>query len=76
VLQSERMKEWSLLYLASEWVIRFAMLIYVPQKRSAAASRTWLLFIFLVPWPGLILYWLFGPVAGAVVHSGVGATVG
>ena len=60
MLQSERMKEWSLLYLASEWVIRFAMLIYVPQKRSAAASRTWLLFIFLVPWPGLILYWLFG----------------
>jgi cardiolipin synthase len=36
------------------------MLIYVPQKRSATASRTWLLFIFLLPWPGLILYWLFG----------------
>src|SRR5262245_42330692 len=54
------MKDWSLLYLISEWVIRFATLIYVPQKRSAAASRTWLLFIFLLPWPGLILYWLFG----------------
>jgi len=54
------MFNWSLLYLISEWVIRFVMLIYVPQRRSAAASRTWLLFIFLVPWPGLALYWLFG----------------
>jgi cardiolipin synthase A/B len=51
---------WSLLYLCSEWVIRFVMLIYVPQRRSAAASRTWLLLIFLLPWPGLILYALFG----------------
>ena len=51
---------WSLVYLISEWVIRFVMLIYVPQRRSAAASRTWLLFIFLLPWPGLILYAVFG----------------
>ncbi len=36
------------------------MLVYVPQRRSAAASRTWLLLIFLLPWPGLILYALFG----------------
>jgi cardiolipin synthase len=36
------------------------MLIYVPQRRSAAASRTWLLLIFLLPWPGVLLYWLFG----------------
>jgi cardiolipin synthase len=49
-----------MIYLASEWVIRVAMLIYVPQKRSAAASRTWLLLIFLLPWPGLVLYALFG----------------
>src|SRR6516164_2847952 len=54
------MRNWSLLYLISEWIIRFVMLIYVPQRRSAAASRTWLLFIFLLPWPGLALYWLFG----------------
>jgi cardiolipin synthase A/B len=54
------MFNWSLLYLISEWVIRFVMLIYVPQRRSAAASRTWLLFIFLLPWPGLAFYWLFG----------------
>jgi cardiolipin synthase len=54
------MLNWSLLYLISEWIIRFVMLIYVPQRRSAAASRTWLLFIFLLPWPGLALYWLIG----------------
>ena len=51
---------WSFAYLCSEWAVRFVMLIYVPQRRSAAASRTWLLFIFLLPWPGLLLYWLFG----------------
>ena len=51
---------WSLVYLCSEWVIRFVMLVYVPQRRSAAASRTWLLLIFLLPWPGLVLYALFG----------------
>ena len=27
------------LYLASEWVIRLAMLFYVPQRRSPAAAR-------------------------------------
>jgi cardiolipin synthase A/B len=54
------MKDWSLLYLISEWSIRLVMFIYVPQRRSAAAARTWLLFIFLLPWPGLLLYWLFG----------------
>ena len=47
-------------YLVSEWIIRLVMLIDVPQRRSAAASRTWLLLIFLLPWPGLVLYGLFG----------------
>ena len=52
------MPYWSTLYLASEWAIRFVMLVYVPQQRSAAATRTWLLLIFLLPWPGM--YALFG----------------
>jgi cardiolipin synthase len=51
---------WSLVYLISEWLIRLVMLVYVPPRRSAAASRTWLLFIFLLPWPGLVCYGLFG----------------
>jgi cardiolipin synthase A/B len=54
------LEHWSLIYLISEWAIRLIMLVYVPQRRSAAASRTWLLFIFLLPWPGLIAYLLFG----------------
>lgn len=54
------MPDWSLVYLISEWCIRLVMLVYVPQRRSTAASRTWLLLIFLLPWPGLILYTLFG----------------
>ncbi len=54
------MIHWSLIYLISAWLIRLVMLVYVPQRRSAAASRTWLLLIFLLPWPGLILYALFG----------------
>jgi cardiolipin synthase len=48
------------LYYASEWVIRLAMLVYVPQHRSSAATRTWLLLIFLMPWPGLLVYMIFG----------------
>ena len=51
---------WSLVYLISEWSIRLVMLVYVPQRRSAAASRTWLLLIFLQPFLGLVLYGLFG----------------
>src|SRR5260370_7131262 len=54
------MIDWSFLYLASEWVIRLIMLLYVPQRRSTAASGTWLLFIFRLPWPGLALYALVG----------------
>ncbi|HUR45833.1 MAG TPA: cardiolipin synthase [Candidatus Saccharimonadales bacterium] len=53
---------WSLIYLISEWAIRLIMLIYVPRERSAAAARTWLLLIFLLPWPGLILYLVIGRV--------------
>ena len=49
-----------LLYLIGAWIIRVVMLVYVPQRRSTAATRTWLLLIFLAPWPGLALYLLFG----------------
>ena len=54
------MPHWSTVFLLSEWAIRLAMLVYVPQQRTAAASRTWLLLIFLLPLPGLALYALFG----------------
>ena len=54
------MLTWAELYFLSEWAIRVAMLVYVPQRRSPAAARTWLLLVFIVPWPGLILYSIFG----------------
>ena len=48
------------LYYVSEWAIRLVMLVYVPQRRTSAATRSWLLLIFLMPWPGVIVYALFG----------------
>jgi cardiolipin synthase len=52
--------QWSLLYLISEWLVRIVMLIYVPQRRSPSAARAWLLLIFFLPLPGVILYALVG----------------
>lgn len=51
---------WTLLYFASEWVIRLAMLVVVPSRRSPDAAKAWLLFAFFLPWPALILYHLIG----------------
>jgi cardiolipin synthase len=50
------------LYVASEWIIRVAMLFYVPQRRPPASARAWLLLIFFLPWGGLVLYALIGRV--------------
>ena len=50
------------LYVASEWIIRVAMLFYVPQRRPPASARAWLLLIFFLPWVGLVLYGLIGRV--------------
>src|SRR5262245_25736924 len=54
---------WTEAYYASEWLVRLVMLIYVPQRRSPAAARTWLLLIFFLPWVGLILYALNGRIS-------------
>jgi len=51
---------WGAAYVASEWVIRLVMLFYVPQRRTPAAARAWLLMIFFLPWPGLVLYVIMG----------------
>jgi len=55
-----RSVDWGYLYVASEWVIRVAALIVVPQRRPPSAARAWLLFIFFLPWPGLLFYSLIG----------------
>ena len=62
---------WSEAYYLSEWAIRLVMLFYVPNKRSPAAARTWLLLIFLLPWPGLALYGIIGRIQPVItVHIG------
>jgi cardiolipin synthase A/B len=47
-------------YVISEWLVRIVMLIYVPQRRSPASARAWLLLIFFLPVVGLVLYALIG----------------
>ncbi|MDE2370640.1 MAG: PLDc N-terminal domain-containing protein, partial [Burkholderiales bacterium] len=51
---------WVSLYDASAWVLRIGALLYVPQRRPPNAARAWLLFIFFLPWPGVLLYGLIG----------------
>ena len=52
--------DWGSVYVASEWIIRVAALIVVPQRRPPSAARAWLLLIFFLPWPGLVFYTLIG----------------
>ena len=51
---------WAHLYTASEWIIRLVMLIVVPFRRSPDAAKGWLLALFLLPWPALLVYWFIG----------------
>ncbi|HEX7607630.1 MAG TPA: phospholipase D-like domain-containing protein [Usitatibacter sp.] len=51
---------WGSLYIASEWALRIAALVLVPQRRTAASARAWLLLILFWPWPGLVIYLLIG----------------
>jgi cardiolipin synthase len=48
------------LYIIAEWIVRLAMLVVVPFRRSAEATRSWLLLIFFLPIPGLLLYLAIG----------------
>jgi Phosphatidylserine/phosphatidylglycerophosphate/cardiolipin synthases and related enzymes len=51
---------WGTIYFASEWIIRLVMLIVVPFRRSPEAAKGWLLFVFFLPWPALLLYHVIG----------------
>jgi cardiolipin synthase len=51
---------WGWVFFLSEWVIRLAMLVVVPARRTPAAAKGWLLLIFFEPWIGLVLYLLIG----------------
>ena len=48
------------LYYALEWAVRIGALIVVPQRRRPAASAGWLLLIFFLPIPGLLVFLAIG----------------
>ncbi|WP_244421522.1 PLDc N-terminal domain-containing protein [Allomesorhizobium alhagi] len=51
---------WAIAYLAVEWSIRLVMIVVVPLRRSPEASRSWLLLVFFLPIPALVIYLLIG----------------
>lgn len=58
--------DWELiksLIWSSEWVLRVLAILWIPQRRSPAAAKVWLLLIFFLPWVGFVLYWLLGNVS-------------
>lgn len=50
----------ALVYLLIEWSIRLVMLVVVPLRRPPEAARSWLLLVFFLPLPALVLYRLIG----------------
>ncbi len=51
---------YELLLLSAEWVVRLGALVVIPQRRSPSSARAWLLLIFFLPIPGLILFLAIG----------------
>ncbi len=49
-----------IIWYTAEWVIRIGALLVVPLRRMPSATRAWLLLIFFLPVPGLILFLLIG----------------
>jgi cardiolipin synthase A/B len=52
--------ELGLVWYALEWAIRIGALAIVPLRREPAATRGWLLAIFFLPVPALLVFWLIG----------------
>ncbi len=51
---------WTAIYYISEWAVRLVMTPVVTSRRSPNSAMAWLLVIFFLPWPGLVLYLLIG----------------
>lgn len=49
-----------ILWLALEWALRLAALFVVPRNRRPNSGLSWLLFIFLIPWIGWIVFAVLG----------------
>lgn len=57
------MTPWALLYYLydlSSFCIRVFMLFYLPLKHSPTTATSWLLAVYLWPWPVAVLYAVFG----------------
>lgn len=50
------------IYYASEWIIRIVMLLVVIRRKHGPSAMSWLMVIFFLPWPGMLLYLMFGEV--------------
>lgn len=59
-MNSELILPWSVLFYASEWLVRLVMLGVVIERHPPRTAMTWLLVIFFLPWPGLLLYLFIG----------------
>jgi cardiolipin synthase A/B len=46
--------------LVLDMVIRILAVIYIPRNRRPQTALAWLVLIFVVPVPGIVLFWLFG----------------
>lgn len=49
-----------IIWYAFEWVLRIVALFVVPRNRNPTAGTSWLLFIFLVPTVGWLVFLVFG----------------
>lgn len=48
------------LWYVAEWIVRLGALAVVPLRRTPNAARAWLLLIFFLPVPGLLLFLAIG----------------
>ena len=51
---------WPILLLTLDMVIRVLAVVYIPRNRRPQTALAWLVLIFVVPVPGILLFFLFG----------------
>lgn len=57
---SEIVRAFGGIWLIIDWIIRIAALFIVPRNRKPTAGTAWLLFIFLVPTVGFLVFMILG----------------
>ena len=51
---------WTLVFLIVDWIVRIVALFVVPRNRRPTSGMAWLMAIFLLPVPGLLLFLVIG----------------